>query len=136
MAKSEKKRGLGRGLSALMSDVTVDDAVSDVGNSTSGEHSVPIEMVIPNPDQPRKTFVADDIDDLSRSISEKGIIQPLVVRALDGGQYQLVAGERRWRAAQQANLHQVPVVVREFTDLEVLEVAIIENIQRLSLIHI
>lgn len=133
MAKNEKKRGLGRGLSALMSDVTMDDTVSVGGNSTAGEQIVPIEIVIPNPNQPRKTFVADDLDDLARSISEKGIIQPLIVRSMADGQYQLVAGERRWRAAQQANLHQVPVVVRDFTDLEVLEVAIIENIQRSDL---
>ena len=96
---------------------------------------VPIERVVPNPDQPRRQFDEDLLEDLTASIREKGIIQPLIVRTTPGqdGTYQIVAGERRWRAAQRAQLHTVPVIVREFDDTEVLEIAIIENIQRADL---
>ncbi len=123
---------MGRGLSALMSDVNV-EATSPSGEKPAGVQTLPIELVEPNPDQPRKSFVKEDMDELADSIREKGIIQPLIVRALDTGSYQIVAGERRWRAAQQASLHEVPVVVRSFTDVEVMEIAIIENIQRADL---
>jgi ParB family chromosome partitioning protein len=96
---------------------------------------VPIERIMPNPDQPRRRFDADLLDDLAASIREKGIIQPLIVRPKPGdqGNFEIVAGERRWRASQKANLHQIPVIVREFDDTEVLEIAIIENIQRADL---
>jgi ParB family chromosome partitioning protein len=96
---------------------------------------VPVETIHPNPDQPRRYFDADDLNDLAGSIRSKGIIQPLVVRAhpVKAGQYEIVAGERRWRASQLAQLHELPVVVREFSDLDVLEIAIIENIQRADL---
>ncbi len=93
---------------------------------------VPIEQVVANPDQPRRRFDPDLLDDLSASIKEKGIIQPLIVRRKDGG-FEIVAGERRWRAAQKAGLHQIPVIIRDFDDTEVLEIAIIENIQRADL---
>jgi ParB family chromosome partitioning protein len=96
---------------------------------------LPVEKVHPNPDQPRRHFDADALADLARSIAEKGIIQPLIVRESprEPGAYEIVAGERRWRAAQMAKLHEVPVLLRSFTDIEVLEVAIIENIQRADL---
>ncbi|MDZ7710088.1 MAG: ParB/RepB/Spo0J family partition protein [Roseovarius sp.] len=96
---------------------------------------VPVEKVHPNPDQPRRHFDEDALSDLARSIAEKGIIQPLIVRESprEAGCYEIVAGERRWRAAQMAKLHEVPVLLRSFTDIEVLEVAIIENIQRADL---
>ena len=133
MTKSDRKRGLGRGLSALMSDVTV-EPTNQTGPSTGPSPTLlPIEMIVPNPDQPRKRFEPSDLEELANSIREKGVIQPLVVRQIAGDKYQIVAGERRWRAAQQANLHEVPVVVREFTDVEVVEIAIIENIQRADL---
>lgn len=132
MASSDKKRGLGRGLSALMSDVSMDEPSTSSGDRGPAS-TLPIEVIVPNPDQPRKTFDPDELSDLARSISEKGVIQPLIVRPLAGGDYQLVAGERRWRAAQQASLHEVPVVIRDFSDLEVVEIAIIENIQRSDL---
>ncbi len=132
MGKSDRKRGLGRGLSALMSDVAETEAVVSAGPS-SAERSIPIEQISPNPDQPRKRFSDEDLDDLTASIREKGIIQPLIVRAVGDNRYEIVAGERRWRAAQRAQLHELPVVLREFTDVEVLEVAIIENIQRADL---
>ena len=132
--KNTKRKALGRGLSALMADIEPSRTpeMSDVPN---GVMSIPIESIEPNPDQPRKKFFKDDLDDLARSIVEKGIIQPLIVRNIDNknDNYQIVAGERRWRAAQIARIHSVPVIVREFSDLEVLEVAIIENIQRSDL---
>ncbi|MDQ2090303.1 ParB/RepB/Spo0J family partition protein [Marimonas arenosa] len=132
---AEKKRGLGRGLSALMADVNRDDRPADDEAPRRAEQHIPIEKVAPNPDQPRHSFDRDKLDDLAGSIREKGIIQPLIVRPdpKKNGQYQIVAGERRWRAAQMAQLHEVPVLVRDFDDTEMLEVAIIENIQRADL---
>ena len=127
----DNKRGLGRGLSALLADVT--EAEKQVQGGPVAELFVPIEQIEANPDQPRKQFVQGDLDDLAASIKEKGVIQPLIVRVLDSGRYQIVAGERRWRASQMAKLHKLPVVVRQFSDAEVLEVAIIENIQRADL---
>jgi len=130
--KKDRKRGLGRGLSALMADVNENEAVVARGPSAA-ERMIPIEQISPNPEQPRKRFAQDDLDDLAASITEKGVIQPLIVRARADGTYEIVAGERRWRASQMAKLHELPVIVREFTDVEVLEVAIIENIQRADL---
>ena len=130
--KPERKRGLGRGLSALMADVAETEAVAATGPAAA-EALVPIEKILPNPDQPRKRFAKEDLEDLAASIREKGVIQPLIVRAVPNGTYTIVAGERRWRAAQMAQLHELPVLVREFTDVEVLEIAIIENIQRADL---
>jgi len=130
--KKDRKRGLGRGLSALMADVNENEAVTARGPAAA-ERLIPIEQISPNPEQPRKRFAQDDLDDLAASIKEKGVIQPLIVRARDNGTYEIVAGERRWRASQMAQLHELPVIVREFTDVEVLEVAIIENIQRADL---
>ncbi len=130
--RQERKRGLGRGLSALMADVAETEAVAASGPA-SAERAIPIEQIRPNPDQPRKRFASEDLEDLTASIREKGVIQPLIVREVPGEQFEIVAGERRWRAAQQAQLHELPVIVRDFTDVEVLEVAIIENIQRADL---
>lgn len=129
--KKPKNRGLGRGLSALMADVS-DTSRGESSDSRRPDLMVPVEKVAPNPDQPRRHFDKDALNDLAASIREKGIIQPLIVRLKDGG-YQIVAGERRWRAAQLAQLHEVPVLVRDFDDTEVLEIAIIENIQRADL---
>ena len=128
----EKKRGLGRGLSALMADVNEAEAVVTKNEDGGGVQALPIEQIEPNPDQPRKRFTEDDLDELAGSIREKGIIQPLIVRE-HNGKFQIVAGERRWRAAQLAQLHEVPAVVRSFDDTEVLEIAIIENVQRTDL---
>lgn len=139
MAKESKPRkGLGRGLSALMADANIEAAVASEAGSTkfrAPDTHLPIEKLHPNPDQPRRDFGKSDLDDLANSIREKGIIQPLIVR-IDPkreGEYQIVAGERRWRAAQMVNLHEIPVLIREFDDTEVIEVAIIENIQRADL---
>ncbi|WP_299619165.1 ParB/RepB/Spo0J family partition protein [uncultured Tateyamaria sp.] len=130
MASGDKKRGLGRGLSALMADVNEPQATDT--SAIPLDQQIPIEKIRPNPDQPRKQFEAAPLDDLVASIKEKGVLQPLIVRRV-GDEYEIVAGERRWRAAQQAQLHSLPVIVRDFTDTEVLEVAIIENIQRADL---
>lgn len=126
-------RGLGRGLSSLMSDVAAPNDPKPAGNAI--DRAIPVDQIYPNPDQPRRTFDDQAMDDLTASIAEKGIIQPLIVRERPSanGKYEIVAGERRWRAAQRAQLHEVPVIVRAFSDLEVLEVAIIENIQRSDL---
>ncbi len=134
MARTTKKsRGLGRGLSALMSDVATDDAPQNTPKRP--DLFVPIERVQPNPDQPRRTFAEDALQELAASIAEKGIIQPLIVRRspTDEDIYEIVAGERRWRAAQIAKLHEIPVLMRDYNDTEVLEIAIIENIQRADL---
>lgn len=134
MAKRDK-RGLGRGLSALMADIEPTETTPNPDAQPRSDRSIPIERIRPNPDQPRRTFSEDALEELSKSIREKGIIQPLIVRPDPGyeGDYQIVAGERRWRAAQRAQLHEVPALIREFDDTEVLEVAIIENIQRSDL---
>jgi ParB family chromosome partitioning protein len=129
----KKSRGLGRGLSALMSDVTSEDTAQ--ATPKRPDMIVPIEQVQPNPDQPRRTFADDALAELSSSIAEKGVIQPLIVRRAKGqiDTYEIVAGERRWRAAQMAKLHEIPVLIRDYDDTEVLEIAIIENIQRADL---
>ncbi len=124
----DRKRGLGRGLSALMADMNETDQTP-----RGSDFRVPIERIVPNPDQPRKQFAQADLDDLAASIREKGVIQPLIVRERGPNRFEIVAGERRWRAAQLAQLHELPVIVRDFSDVEVLEVAIIENIQRAEL---
>jgi ParB family chromosome partitioning protein len=131
---SERQRGLGRGLSALLGE-NVAEAVPVSGAQAAGIHTAPIESLKPNPDQPRKIFTQEDLDELTNSIRDKGILQPILVRTQPGqdGMWQIIAGERRWRAAQAARLTEVPIVVREMDDVEVFEVAIIENVQRADL---
>ncbi|MDX2483497.1 MAG: ParB/RepB/Spo0J family partition protein [Pseudodonghicola sp.] len=131
--KKNRPRGLGRGLSALMADVTTEPAQSGDQALRRADGQVPIEQLKPNPNQPRRTFDPKNLEDLAASIREKGILQPLIVRPDANGGYEIVAGERRWRAAQQAQLHLVPVLIRDLDDTEVLEIAIIENIQRADL---
>jgi ParB family transcriptional regulator, chromosome partitioning protein len=126
-----EKRGLGRGLSALMSDTLLD---SPLDQPTRAEQTIAIENLIPNPLQPRKDFDSAALNSLAESLRAKGVLQPLIVRPSgQAGTYEIVAGERRWRAAQLAQLHSLPVIIRSLTDEEVLEVAIIENIQRADL---
>ncbi len=133
MAKEKgKPRGLGRGLSALMADVNPEPVSTETQAPRNAEILVPIEKIRANPDQPRRQFLQEDLDDLTASIKEKGVLQPLIVRPRGDG-YEIVAGERRWRAAQAAQLHEVPVLIRDYSDLEMMEVAIIENIQRADL---
>jgi ParB family chromosome partitioning protein len=125
-----QKRRLGRGLAALIGDDTTEEAV--IQDTRSLRH-MPIELLHANPNNPRKHFKDDELDDLARSIREKGLLQPLVVRQRGDGEYEIVAGERRWRAAQRAGIHEVPVIIRELSDGEALEIALIENIQRSDL---
>ena len=131
----ESPSRLGRGLAALIGD----DAAFALGDEQApaprGVREVPIEFLRANPFQPRHTFREEELADLANSIREQGILQPIVVRPVQGepDAYEIVAGERRWRASQMAQLHELPVIIREFTDVEVLEVAIIENIQRADL---
>lgn len=130
----KKPRGLGRGLSALMADVNQDaETQAGVGELQSADRTVPVEKLRANPDQPRRRFAQEHLDELAASIKEKGILQPLIVRATDDEMFEIVAGERRWRAAQLAQVHDIPVLVRDLDDTEVLEIAIIENIQRADL---
>lgn len=140
MSKAERRReeghhrGLGRGLSALIGD----DVEAAPAAPTAGGRShrtLPVAWLHPNRYQPRKTFRAEDLQDLANSIREKGVLQPILVRPSEQGAetFEIVAGERRWRAAQLANLHDVPVIVRALSDAESLEVAIVENIQRADL---
>ncbi|MFG1462754.1 ParB/RepB/Spo0J family partition protein [Xanthobacter sp. DSM 24535] len=134
MAEEGRSR-LGRGLAALIGDMGQDDQRPAPSQKNLGTRKVPIEFVRANPRNPRRTFLEEGLDDLANSIREKGIIQPIVVRPVADhpGSFEIVAGERRWRAAQRAGLHEVPVVVVELTDREALEVAIIENVQRADL---
>ena len=125
-----QKRRLGRGLAALIGDDVVEAASPE---DFRGLRHLPIELLHPNPNNPRKTFREEDLEDLSRSIREKGLLQPLVVRQRSDGEYEIVAGERRWRASQRAGLHELPVLIRELSDVETLEIALIENIQRADL---
>lgn len=135
MAAKSERRGLGRGLSALMSDVDTAPAESAPSAPRKAETLIDIALIKANPDQPRRTFTEEALKELTSSVQEKGIIQPLILRRnpRDPDGYEIVAGERRWRAAQRAQLHQVPAIVRELDDTEVLEIAIIENIQRADL---
>ncbi len=141
MAEPSGRRGLGRGLSALLDEAETPVSVAEGGAlaigapQEGGATLVPIELLRRNPDQPRKLFDETDLGDLEDSIRIKGIIQPILVRPAPGvsGEFQIVAGERRWRAAQRVGLHHVPVLVRDIDDLEVLEIAIIENVQRADL---
>jgi len=122
---------LGRGLAALIGDVGADSAVE----RSRQQRRVPIEYLRPNPRNPRRNFSDIELEELAQSIRQRGVIQPVVVRAVPGAKdsYEIIAGERRWRAAQRAGLHEVPIVPVEASDSEALELAIIENVQRSDL---
>lgn len=127
----KRPSGLGRGLSALLGEVSSEEPISG-GARSLGVQSIPVGAIRPHPGQPRRRFTEEALDELAQSIAARGVIQPIVVRPLDAG-YQIVAGERRWRAAQRAQLHEIPAIVRDFTEAETLEVALVENIQRQDL---
>ncbi len=137
-SKNERKKGLGRGLSSFLDVDSFEDIVEV--NNKEGETKktynntsyLPIENVIPNQNQPRKDFSYDELNELASSIKDNGIIQPILVRKKNES-YEIVAGERRWRAAQIAKIHEVPVLIKELTDEEVVKISIIENIQRVDL---
>ena len=135
------KKSLGRGLSSLLSETQIDlnndqdmNFVEEPNNIKRSKtlSLIPIEKIQPNINQPRKTFSEEELTELKNSIESKGLLQPIIVRE-KGGYYEIVAGERRWRAAQLAQLHEIPALIKELTDIEVLEIAIIENIQRSNL---
>jgi ParB family chromosome partitioning protein len=129
-----KRQNLGRGLAALLGDEDEPEVESGSGGSVRSDRTVPIAELRPNPFQPRRAFDDEAIETLAESIRANGMLQPILVRTRGDGQgYDIVAGERRWRAAQQAQLHEVPVVVRDLGDREALEIAIVENVQRRDL---
>jgi len=138
---AEERSRLGRGLAALIGDVGAETPAHERGGERHrGQKRVPIEFVHANPRNPRRTFVEADLEELAASIRERGVIQPIVVRAArgkpgekPGEAYEIIAGERRWRAAQRAGLHDLPVVIVEVSDAEALELAIVENVQRADL---
>jgi ParB family chromosome partitioning protein len=133
MSDELAKRRLGRGLATLIGDAGAQPAPAQADRHR-GQRRVPTAYLRANPRNPRKTYDADDLADLTSSIKEKGIVQPILVRPVAGSSdFEIIAGERRWRAAQKAGLHEVPVVVHEATDREALEIAIIENVQRADL---
>lgn len=119
---ANKQSGLGKGLKALMLENSAEEM--------NAENKLPINEIVPNKDQPRKTFDQGALQELADSITQHGVLQPLLVRPLPTGGYQLVAGERRWRASKMAGLKEVPVVIKELSDVETMEIAIIENLQR------
>ncbi|MGQ0590309.1 MAG: ParB/RepB/Spo0J family partition protein [Sphingosinicella sp.] len=123
--------GLGRGLSSLLGDIQRESPVGGSGNK-GDVRQIPVASIEPHPDQPRRSFDEASLSELAESIRARGVIQPIVVRP-HGHRFQIVAGERRWRAAQKARLHEIPAIVREFSDAETLEVALLENIQRQDL---
>ena len=132
MSSSISKKGLGRGLSSLMGDTK---EISTQTENSNQETKISIANLKPSPSQPRRLFDKNSINELAESIKSKGLVQPILVRPspTESGTYEIIAGERRWRAAQIAQLHEVPAVVRKLDDVEALEIAIIENVQRSDL---
>ena len=138
----DRKKKLGRGLGALLGEVQREEPLVSSGNDSnetgsagaasaaSGLTTIPVADIEPLPGQPRTHFDDEALDELAASIAQRGVIQPVIVTSKGGGKYRLVAGERRWRAAQRARLHQIPAIVRELDDREVLALALIENLQR------
>jgi len=134
--------GLGRGLNSLFGEIQREEPIvtgeaseserTGLASGTDGLRSIAISDIRPNPDQPRQSFDTDALDELADSMRQRGVIQPIVVRP-HGTHFQIVAGERRWRAAQRARLHQIPAVVRNLNDEETFEIAIVENVQRKDL---
>ncbi|MDZ4321263.1 MAG: ParB/RepB/Spo0J family partition protein [Phenylobacterium sp.] len=140
---AENRRGLGRGLSALLGEAEDENAADAAAaeaveagapvRALSPMRDVPIDLIDPNASQPRSVFRDEDMEELTNSIRERGVLQPILVRPLPNGRFEIVAGERRWRASQRVGLHTVPAVVRELDDLQVMEIAIVENVQRADL---
>src|SRR5690606_18008022 len=132
MAEDAPRSRLGRGLAALIGDAGDENSAIE---RTRGQRRVPIDFLRPNPRNPRRHFNDAELDELSASIRAKGILQPILVRTITGtpDAFEIIAGERRWRAAQRAGLHDVPVLLLEIGDKEALEIAIIENVQRADL---
>ncbi|RYE30695.1 MAG: ParB/RepB/Spo0J family partition protein [Hyphomicrobiales bacterium] len=132
MAEEQGRSRLGRGLAALIGDVG--DEIGAIERAR-GQRRVPVEFLRPSARNPRRNFVEEDLEDLTTSVRERGILQPIIVRSIPGmmDAFEIIAGERRWRAAQRAELHDVPVILVEADDREALEIAIVENVQRTDL---
>jgi len=144
MSPTEKPKRLGRGLSALLGEPEIEHSIAEAASepveaSQSSVKTIPVELIRPNPEQPRRVMANEELETLANSIAEKGLVQPILVRPIksaeiDGAvKYEIVAGERRWRAAQKARLHEIPALIRELTDRETLEIGIVENVQRADL---
>ena len=131
MADDASRSRLGRGLAALIGEVSAEAS----SERPRGQRRLPTGALRPNARNPRRVFSETELDELVASVRERGIIQPIVARSMRGANdsYEIIAGERRWRAAQRAGLHEVPVVIIEATDAEALQIAIIENVQRADL---
>ena len=130
MSGERPNRGLGMGLSALLGEAKLAPVI---GEPDRGVREVDIARIRRNPNQPRKHFDEDALDELSKSIAARGVLQPILVRPIDDGGFEIVAGERRWRAAQLAQLHAIPAIVRDIDDASTAEIALIENVQRQDL---
>ena len=140
-ARGAPRRKLGKGLGALLgearreeplvsTELVAEAATPPAPGRSPGLASLPLASIEPHPDQPRRHFDEEALDELAASIAKRGVIQPVIVRPLAGGRYQLVAGERRWRAAQKAQIHEIPALIRELDEPDVMAIALIENIQR------
>jgi ParB family chromosome partitioning protein len=142
-SSTDRKKKLGKGLGALLGETRREEpliqssgadghetGVNTTPYSNTGLANLPISSISPLPGQPRKRFEESALQELAASIASRGVIQPIIVRKSGDGQYQIVAGERRWRAAQKARLHEIPALVRELDEREVMALALIENIQR------
>ena len=137
LQKYDTRKRLGKGLGALLGEtrreepLVIDQSIDSKANSSrTGLANLPVSSIEPLPGQPRRRFDEAALEELAASIGQRGVIQPIIVRPLGGGRYQLVAGERRWRAAQKARLHEIPALVRELDEREVMALALIENLQR------
>ena len=138
MADKNAKKRLGKGLAALIGDINTGEDNAPSQNAANSDRSAPIEHIRANPANPRRVFLDNELQDLTNSIIEHGIVQPILVRTikgedLGGAKFEIIAGERRWRAAQKAGLHDIPILIREVEDRQALEIAIIENVQRSDL---
>lgn len=133
MSDDQSKKRLGRGLAALIGEMDKTEQKSDAPAKISADQTIPIEFIVRNAENPRRQFDREDLADLARSIRKHGIVQPIVVRQSGDERYEIIAGERRWRAAQQAEIKQVPVLIRNVDDKTALEIAIVENVQRSDL---
>ncbi len=127
-----KKRGLGRGLDALLGGAAKDElsAATDTGGSKGGLATLPLDLIQRGRYQPRRDFNPESLQELADSIAAQGVVQPIVVRPIEDGRYEIIAGERRWRASQQAGLSDIPVVIRDVPDQTAMAMGLIENIQR------
>ena len=134
MASSKKSTGLGRGLGSILSDAGLNNLVSSANATlTTAITSIPVSQITANPFQPRKEFDEESLEELAQSIRQQGVISPITVRQMPDGKYQLIAGERRFRASQRAGLTEIPAYIRVATDAQVMEMALVENIQRENL---